>query len=443
METKTNISVIQEELNWLSEVITQVIKSYFKHEGFENNWVDIKAPDLTSSTTRYATFVREEELNIYERVLLALVLSPQLRPEILDIFLTKNQNTDKIFTEFGAYQNALSSGFIPTCQTYYFILSSFDQELRIEADNILNSEHSLFRRNVVSKEKTNASLPFNFGTISLNNSWFDYFILGKKIEVHKLLALPIKKMTTNLSWDSLILSNKIMPQINEINTWIKNINHLINESKLTEKSKNGYCSLFYGLSGCGKSLTASLIGKVNSLDVFRVNTLLLIFQNPEETENNLKKLFDSATNNNWILFFEDTDLLFNNYEVTCVNSLKIKMLINSFFNQIVDFPGIAFFSSEKNLLNGNKKADFFKSAINFKQPNTENRYKLWKNIFSGNYKLSPEINLNEISKKYKLTGSGINNAYRICILSAIHRNENIVNKEELLSAIKSEIKNSK
>ena len=443
METKTNIKVLHDELNWLSEVITQVIKSYLMHEGHENNWTNIQPPDLSSSTSMYATFINEEKLNIYERLLLALVIAPQLKPELLDVFLSKNQNTNETFTEFGGYQNTITTSFIPTRQTFYFMLSSLDHELRIEADNILNSEHNLFRRNVVNVGKLNSFLPKNIEPIFLNKSWLDYFINGKKIEVHKELALPIKKMTTNLNWDSLILDHKIISQINEINTYIKNTMYLINEIQWSDTFMQGYRSYFYGLSGSGKSLTASLVGKVNSLDVLRVNTPLLIFQNPEETENNLIKLFNAATNYNWILFFEETDLLFENYDVTCVNNLKIQMLINSFFNQIEDFPGIAIFSSERSLPRENKKAGIFKSIINFKLPNSENRYKLWENIFSKHYKLSTEINLQEISKKYKLTGGGIKNVYRNSILSAIQRKDNIINNDELLTAIKREIEKTK
>lgn len=231
-------------------------------------------------------------------------------------------------------------------------------------------------------EKTHTFLPYNSGAISLNKSWFDYFINGEKVDIKNILSLPIEKMTTNLNWDDLILGDKLMKQTNEINTWIRHQNQLITESTFSDKSKSGYISLFYGLTGSEKSLTASLIAKTNNLEIYKVNTPLLIFKNPEETEKNLYKLFDTAAYNNWILYFDDTDILFDNYkEKSCIYSLNKQMLINYFFKQVEDYPGVAIFSLERNLIKGTKLADIFQSTINFKIPNTENRINYWKIFF--------------------------------------------------------------
>lgn len=118
METETKIKVINEELNWLSEVITQVINIKFKQNEYDKNWLDIEVPNLSTSNTSYARFVKEQNLNIYERLLLALVFAPQLQPEILDIFFLKNKNLDKYFSEFGFYLHNNANVFIPTGQTF-------------------------------------------------------------------------------------------------------------------------------------------------------------------------------------------------------------------------------------------------------------------------------------------------------------------------------------
>lgn len=71
------------------KVIGQAIKSYFLQEGHEADWREIAPPDLTGSETPYGITVNKLNLDIYERVSLALVLAPQFKPEVLDIFMVE------------------------------------------------------------------------------------------------------------------------------------------------------------------------------------------------------------------------------------------------------------------------------------------------------------------------------------------------------------------
>ena len=67
--------------------------------------------------------------------------------------------------------------------------------------------------------------------------------------------------------------------------------------------------LFYGPPGTGKTLAATLLGKKNEMDVYRIDLSMIVSKYIGETEKNLAKVFDLAENRNWILFFDEADAL--------------------------------------------------------------------------------------------------------------------------------------
>ena len=124
MLTNSNIEALHFEMDWLSDVIDQVIKTYLMQDGHENNWEDIPMPDLTDSSSVYARCVTEWSLDRYGRLALALIIAPHIRPEVLDIFFGKNGIYDRGFTEFGGVADKNHSGFLQTGQTLYFLLTA-------------------------------------------------------------------------------------------------------------------------------------------------------------------------------------------------------------------------------------------------------------------------------------------------------------------------------
>ena len=49
------------------------------------------------------------------RVILSLI--PQIRPQLLDVFFTKNKTFDRKFTEFGGFRQGSEGDFQPTGET--------------------------------------------------------------------------------------------------------------------------------------------------------------------------------------------------------------------------------------------------------------------------------------------------------------------------------------
>ncbi len=57
---------------------------------------------------------------------LVLALAPHLRPQLLDVFFTRNQTFDRRFTEFGDARREPEGDFWPTGETLAFIIAGTD-----------------------------------------------------------------------------------------------------------------------------------------------------------------------------------------------------------------------------------------------------------------------------------------------------------------------------
>ncbi len=433
------ITTLQNEIDWLTAVINQVITSYLKQEGHENDWQGIAPPNLSELDSFYSGKVNEWNLNVYERLALVLAITPHIRPDALDIFFGKNQMYDRGFTEFGGVVNDSHNGFLPTGQTFNFLVSGNDPQLRAAVQKVFSKEGVLIKEDVIDLGTTDDFIPNLNGVLSISNKWVHYFLTGEELLLEHTASFPAQKITTNLEWDDVVLDETVMNQVLELNSWLKHGETLMNDWGLSKQLKRGYRTLFYGPSGTGKTLTATLLGKTSGRDVYKIDLSMIVSKYIGETEKNLSRIFDTAEHKNWILFFDEADALYG--KRTAANSSNDRHANQQtayLLQRIEDFPGVVILASN---LKGNMDEAFsrrFQSMIRFKIPAVEERFKLWQNAFSGKCTLSSDIDLWEISENYEITGGSIINVLRYCALSAIERNDNVVTQHELITALRKE-----
>ncbi|MFH6990864.1 ATP-binding protein [Flavobacterium sp. FlaQc-48] len=443
METNQEILVLHKEMDWLQEVIDQVICSYLLQEGHENRWQDIPLPEINADTENsiYYKKIEEWNLNLYERLCLALIIAPQIKPEVLDVFFSKNAMYDRGFTEFGGIVNKSHSGFLPTGQTFSFLITAVNPELRIEVMNVLSSSNILIKEQVLVMEATESNVPVLNQILSLNERWLHYFITGILPKPEHSVSFPAQQISTNMNWSDLVLEDHVMQQVMEIDAWLNYGETLMTEWGLENKIKPGYRTLFYGPPGTGKTLTASLLGKSTNREVYRVDLSMIVSKYIGETEKNLSKIFDVAQHKNWILFFDEADALFGKRtNASSSNDRHANQQTGYLLQRIEDFPGVVILASN---LKENMDEAFsrrFQSMIHFTMPTAEERVQLWQKAFSGKCKLNPDIDIETIAENYELAGGAIINVLRYCALIAIQRNETVVTYQDLLEGIRREFR---
>jgi len=436
-----NLTTIYRELDWLEQVIAQVIRSYLKHEGHETHWIDIPLPDLRDDCSIYAKVVNEWSLQQHERLALALVISPHLRPELLDVFFGLNGLYNRGFSEFGGVTDKSFSGFLPTGQTLIFLLSSNDPLWRLSALDILDSSHRLMAEQVFSLHSTDMHLPAWSGVMSLSNQWLYYLITGKKVRPELSSQFPAHPISTPLDWSDLVLENSAMKQIEEIKSWLNYGEILMNDWGLAKKVKPGYRALFYGPPGTGKTLTAALLAKSTGREIYRVDLSMVVSKYIGETEKNLARVFDAASYKNWILFFDEAEALFGERTaVSSSNDRHANQQTGYLLQRIEDFPGVVILATN---LKSNMDEAFtrrFQSMIHLAMPSADLRLKLWQKAFTSGCELSDEIDLLKVAREYELSGGAIINVLRHCSLAAISRNSRCVNLDDLLAGIRREFR---
>lgn len=442
METKTCLFILLEEIDWLEKIINHVISRYLRHSDVEDKlWTMILPPDLEEAEGPYAEIVRKWDLNVYDRLALALAIAPHLKPEVLDVFFGKNRIYDRGFTEFGGVIDKEHSGFLPTGQTLLFLMTANNPELRKEVIEVFNVENEIIKEQIITLSDTNNYVSDYNGILSISNRWLHYFITGIQPKIEQSSTFPAKQISTYLEWDDIVLSDNVMEQVLELNTWLDYGKTLMDDWELYKKIKPGYRALFYGPPGTGKTLTVTLLGKASNREVYRVDLSMIVSKYIGETEKNLSKIFDIAEHKDWILFFDEADALFGKRtEANSSNDRHANQQTAYLLQRIEDFPGVIILASN---LKSNMDEAFmrrFQSIIHFTKPTTEERYQIWKNVFSGKCQLDPEINLWEVAEKYDLAGGAIINVLRFCALSVIRRGETLVNKHELMQGIRREFR---
>jgi AAA+ superfamily predicted ATPase len=436
-----SLKILQKEMDWLSSVIGQVIKTYFLQEGHEKDWLDIPVPDLSSANDPYASTIKKWKLDVFERLALALAIAPHFQPEVLDIFFGKNQMYDRGFTEFGGVVDKNHSGFLPTGQTFCFIVSAVHPELRLKAMEVLSDKSVLIKEQVLLCSDTELGLPAQNAIVGLSGKWYHYFLTGNELQQENTPAFPAQRITTTMEWEDVVLDDAVLDQVLELRTWAENADVLMNDWGLGKKIKPGYRALFYGPPGTGKTLTATLLGKVTGRDVYKIDLSLIVSKYVGETEKNLSAIFDIARYKQWILFFDEADALFGKRTPADSSNDRFANQQTAYLLQrIEDFPGIVILASNLRANMDEAFARRFQSIVHFDMPGTGERYRLWKNVFSGTCKIHKDVDLHKIAEEYEMTGGAIINVLRNCALAAIRRKDTVVQRSELMSAIRKELK---
>ena len=433
------MNILEQELKWFTDVLETRLKIYFGQETNYNSVYQIAPPIHNNMESPYSNFVMERNLNAEDRLLLMLALIPTLKPQLLDMLFVKNSNIDQRFTEFGCVHGQQHNGLIPTLETFLFIVAGDNLEERMRYLFIYNGAHPLFREKLLSFENAHPQEPFQSSTIIMSPELNLLLLKGGEYTPEYSPTFPAQKVITRQTWSDLILEYDVINQLEEIKSWIDHGHELFAELDMGNKLKPGYRSLFYGPSGTGKTLSASLLGKTTGRDVYRIDLSMIVSKYIGETEKNLSKIFDRAENKNWILFFDEADALFGKRtSVKDSHDRYANQETSYLLQRVEDYKGLVILATNLKANIDDAFARRFQSVIHFPMPSYDQRELLWKNTFSPKIELAPEIDIQDISRKYELAGGSILNVVSYCSLMALKRPERKIFLPDVLEGIKRE-----
>jgi len=435
-----NATDLESELSWLARLIDARFKLYFDLGGGAET-IEVPAPpDLSGSESPYAAFLREAGCGFAERVALALALAPHLRPQLLDVFFTRNQTFDRRFTEFGGVHKEHDVSFWPTGETLAFIIAGVDLAERFRLQALFEPAHVFARRDLLRAVPANADEPVAKARLQLSNEALSLFTTGKVQRPAFSAHFPAQLVETGLDWDDLVLHPATRRGLTEIESWIVHGQTLMQEWQMAAKLRPGYRSLFYGPPGTGKTMTACLLGKSTGRDVYRIDLSMVVSKYIGETEKNLARVFDQAEGRGWILFFDEADALFGKRsETRDAHDRYANQEVAFLLQRIETFDGIAILASNLRENIDDAFARRFESLIYFPLPRPEERERLWRAGFSAKAILQADLDLNRIAHDYPLSGGSIINAIRLASLQALTDNGRPIGRDDVVGAIRREL----
>jgi AAA+ superfamily predicted ATPase len=186
--------------------------------------------------------------------------------------------------------------------------------------------------------------------------------------------------------------------------------------------------LFYGHSGCGKSMAAERIAKDLGLPFYKVRFDSIISSYLGESASNLQKLFESIEDFPCVLLLDEFDIIGKQRDLTSNDVGEIHRIVNIFLGLLEEYDGEGIIIATTNLEGSIDKALFrrFDDFIEFPRPGKNEIVQLLKISFSA-LKLSKKINLEAISEKMV----GLSNAIVVKIAQDASKRSVIVARKEI------------
>lgn len=416
-------AAVAAELSWLEASIEARLSHFF-----EGGTASLKLPQSPLLEPKSALGQLVADFTDAARLVLALALAPHVNSAALDAFFVKNAAIDRAFSQFGGHVGP-NGAFQPTVETALFLVAGADTAARIAAMDLFEPDHPLRTRAAMSFARAEGGQPAN----------------RLDLPLHRIVALcdgtapkpdyapnfPAKRLTTELTWDDLILPPAIKDQLEHILTWLDARDAILEHWKLKRHFGRGYKALFSGPPGTGKTLTATLLGQRTGLDVYRVDLSMVVSKYIGETEKNLGLIFDMAAERDWILFFDEADALFGTRTAASTsNDRYANQEVSYLLQRIEECQSLVILAT--NLRSNIDDAFFrrFQSAVAFTRPTAQERLQLWTNILRG-LPTAPDLDLKTLARKHDLSGASITNVVRFAAVNAMRRRSATLTERDL------------
>lgn len=426
---------MEQQTEWFNQVLTTSIQLYFQQECEYSSLEEVVPP--TDRWLEKKTGV--QQITFQERTVVMLALMPHVCPQVLDIFFVQNKNFDRQYTEFGGWKGLSHGGFLPTGETASFIIAGEDVEKRKSVVSMFQKDHWFYGRNILRLEGANEGEPFLSGQLRVSEEFLSRVMLDKEYKPDYNIGFPAKRITTALEWEDMVVDYQVAFELDEICTWIESGKIIMDDWGLSRFLKAGYRSLFYGPPGTGKTLAATLLGKRNGMDVYRVDLSMIVSKYIGETEKNLARVFDLAENRNWILFFDEADALFGKRTSTNTsNDRHANQEVAYLLQRIEDFPGIIILATN---LRSNIDEAFsrrFQSVIYFPMPTEELRAELWRKMLPSDWLDNDAEEVINMAARTELSGGSIANVVRRCALYIVRSGTRQLDRTILKEALEKE-----
>lgn len=433
---QNNADTYSREIDWLNSLINMRLEKHFSNNSSSS--FNIIPPDCKNDNSIYANWIKKHDLKSFERLVIISSLAYIYTPNVFDKFLIKNKGLDKRFTEFGGKIDDKNSRFIPTLETLTFLHFGNEVAAKFNTQIIFSENHLFNKKGIINFGEKNENDSVISRTISLSEEIIQLLTLGIDFKPDFSKDFPAKRITTDMNWDELVANPMIMDEVENVCTWLKHKSEISENKILSKKFNKGYKCLFYGPPGTGKTLTTLLIGKRNNKDVYRIDLSQIVSKYVGETEKNLSKVFNTAENKDWILFFDEAESLFS--KRTSINDSKDKFANQQtayLLQRVEEYNGLIILATNLKPNIDNAFSRRIQTTIHFTMPDLKERKTLWVNFLSGVSNLKNK-EIEKLAREYEISGGSIKNVVQYAWLLS-KRNDSSLTNKEIVQGIRREL----
>lgn len=383
----------------------------------------------------------KKEISDDELIILLTAIAPHFQPAFFDDIIRDFMPAGGDFPEFGGLKGTNTRYMLPTGDTALFLLAANSSASRHRYFHLFGTSHWFWKDKIVWLEEVKEGEPKWSGRLVLADEVIDRVINGQPSPPRFGTSFPAKLITTRQSWGDLVLPATTQAHLKDLHAWLQHNNTAMQDPVLSRKIKPGYRALFYGPSGAGKTLVATLLGQEFQKDVYRIDLSQVVSKYIGETEKNLEAIFSKAENHDWILFFDEADALFGKRSnVQNAHDKYANQEVSYLLQRVEDFPGMVILAS-------NFKANIdqaflrrFNSIIEFPMPGPHERLLLWQKGMPETIAINEGTDLKYLADKYELTGSSISQVIHNAVLQMHFTRAQSLSSELLLQGIMKELK---
>ncbi len=247
-----------------------------------------------------------------------------------------------------------------------------------------------------------------------------------------LVAIGARRISTDTDPDELVLPAESKRRLGWIADWLVQPPQVLKEWGLNRYIDGGFRALFRGPSGTGKTMAAIALGRSTERQVFQVDLGAVVSKYIGETEKNLRRIFDAASQENAILLFDEADALFGKRsEVRDAHDRYANVEIGHLLRQIEPFEGLAILTTNSSAQIDNDAVSRIDIIVEFPMPDEAAREELWRMIL-GSLKMpqGDDLDVGLLARQYALSGAEILRCVRIAALIAANTDRTL-DMEEL------------
>lgn len=226
------------------------------------------------------------------------------------------------------------------------------------------------------------------------------------------LGMLARKIEPSYAWSDIVLPQDALDQLRELCSRVTERHRVLGEWGFGRKLSlgKGVSALFAGPSGTGKTLAAEIIARELELHLYKIDLSSVVSKYIGETEKNLDRIFAAAENSNGIVFIDECDsLMGKRSEVRDAHDRYANIEIAYLLQKMEEYEGIVILATN---LRQNLDESFVRRlafTIHFPFPDETHRRLIWEKIWPDATPRADDLDLNFLSRQFKLSGGNIKN----------------------------------